>query len=196
MAGATEFLSGALSPAEGALARGRGPNRRRIEGTCRIIFGIFFALSVSTVPVVARAGTLVLTVWGLVLPSLAMLACVLVLRIDPPDFGRGMARARLRTMLRGKLTTSFFAFFAGALPFQRGYIAADICRDVVWLLCVPVVFNFFRDRCWRAFGELVVLLLVALWLQNLSGSGTFAVFGAGVGAAWVLRGAIEALVRD
>ncbi len=196
MVDAAEFTSGALPPTEDVLTGHSGPSRRRAEGTCRIIFGVFFALSVATVPVLVRAGTLPLIVWGLVLPSLAMLACTLALRIDPPDFGRGMARARLRAMLRGKLATSFFAFFAGALPFQRGYIAADICRDVVWLLCVPVVFNFFRDRCWRAFGELLVLLFVAVWLQDLPGNAAFVVFGTGVGVAWVLRGSIETFARE
>jgi len=164
-------------------------------GISRIVFGVFFALSISTIPVQERAGLPVLLIWGAALPVLALLTCLLIARIGTSLNGRQGLGKPLRDMLRSRLAVSLFAFFASALPYQAGYIAGDFCRDVAWLLCLLIVLDFFRDRCRRALIELALLLPVAVVLQNVPGSSAFPVLGIGGGFSWFCRGICEAFGR-
>jgi len=182
--------------AENIYASGDRPRgERNIEGVCRMVFGVSFALSISAIPVLNRAGVLVLLIWGAALPALALLTCLLIARIDTSIYGHHTLDGRLRGMLRNRLAASLFAFYASALPYQAGYIAGDLCGDVVWLLCVPIVMDFFRNRCWRALIELALFLLLAVCLQNVPGSSAFLILGIGGGFAWLCRGLTEAFVR-
>ncbi len=166
--------------------------RLRIEGLSRLLWALFFALTVGLIPILVQAGSLLLAFWGVALPLLALGVTVVFSRLElenekaPAD-----ARRAFRAVQEEKLFVVLLVFIVCSLAARAGLVLQDFTRELAWLLCYPPLVQFFRLRRWSALFETGILVGTVIVIQTYSGNAAVVVLAVGVAMAWACRGLAE-----
>jgi len=166
--------------------------RLRVEGLSRIVWAMFFALTVALIPILTLAGGFPLAVWGVALPLLALGVAIALSRLE---IGRDQApndvcRA-FRLIQEEKLLLTLAAFIVCSIPAQTGLVFDDFARDMAWILCAPPLFQFFKHRRWSAMVEACMIIATVILIQMHRGAATVVILGTGISLAWACRGLVD-----